>query len=134
MSWVPYLKDLKARCLKTLEVLKALSHTTWGADREHMHMLYKALVASKLAYGCEIYSSATQSRLKTLDSIHNAGVRIASGAFRSSPISSLLVDAGELPLELCRQSLLIQYWYRVQRLPNSLTNKDFLDKRCFFVL
>ena len=132
LSWIPHIKDLKARCLKTLEILKALSHTSWGADRKHMLMLYKSLIASKLAYGCEIYSSAKDSKLKTLNSVHNAGIRIASGAFKSSPISSLMVDAGELPLELCRQSLLIQYYYRVQRLPTSLTNKEILSKCCFF--
>ena len=131
MSWGPHLKDLKARCLKTLDILKALSHTSWGADRKHMLVLYKALVMSKLAYGCEVYSSATDYRLKTLNSIHNVGIRLASGAFKSSPISSLLVDAGEMPLELCRQSLLIQYWYRIQRLPASLTSKEVLRKCCF---
>ena len=30
MLWGPHLKDLKARCLKTLDILKALSHTSWG--------------------------------------------------------------------------------------------------------
>ena len=43
--------------------------------------------------------------------------------FKSSPIPSLLVDAGELPLDLYRQSSLVRYWYRVQRLPDSLAYK-----------
>ena len=81
MLWGPHLKDLTARCLKTLDILKALSHTSCWADRKHMLVLYKALVMSKLAYGCEVYSSATDHRLKTLNSIHNAGIRLASGAF-----------------------------------------------------
>ena len=131
LNWVSHLKELKARCLKTLDILRALSHTTWGADRKHMLILYKALVASKLAYGCEVYSSATEARLKVLDAVHNAGIRIASGAFKSSPITSMLVDAGELPLVLVRQSLLIKYWYRVQRLPNSLTAREVLSRQCF---
>ena len=55
--------------------------------------------------------------------MHHAGIRLATGAFKSSPIPSLLVDAGELPLDLYRQSSLVRYWYRVQRLPNSLAYK-----------
>ena len=52
--------------------------------------------------------------------MHHAGIRIATGAFRSSPIQSLLVDAGILPLELIRQSQIIKYWVRAQRIPGSL--------------
>ena len=119
---VSHLKDLKVRCLKALDILEVLSHTTWGADRKLMLHLHHALILSKLSYGCEVYSSATPYRLKMLDSIHHSGVRLATGVFRSS-IPSRLVDAGELPLDLYRQSLLVQYWYRLQRLPSSLACK-----------
>ena len=103
LSWVPHLKDLKIKCSQALKVLRVLSHTSWGADRNHLTILYKALVASKLAYGCEVYSSATRARLSILDPVHNAGIRLASGAFKSLAIPSLLVDVRELPLDLCRQ-------------------------------
>ena len=131
LSWVPHLKDLKNRCMKALDILRVLSHVSWGADRNQLLHLYKSLVLSKLAYGCEIYSSATKARLSILDPVHHAGIRLATGAFRSSPIPSLLVDAGELPLDLHRQSLIIRYWYRVQRLPDSLTFKEILSVRNF---
>lgn len=49
-------------------------------------------------------------------------LRLFTGVFKSSPIPSLLVDAEELPLDLYRQSLLIWYWYRIQRLPSLLTH------------
>ena len=109
----PFLKDLKIRCSKALNVLRVLSHTSWGADRKHLLILYKTLVASKMAYGCEVYSSATKAKLSILDPIHNAGIRVASGAFKSSPIASLLVKTGKLPLDSSPQILLIRYWYRV---------------------
>ncbi|XP_066980722.1 uncharacterized protein [Macrobrachium rosenbergii] len=72
-----------------------------------------------------IYSAAFASTprwLKILDSIHHAGIRIATGSFKSSPISSLLIDAGKLPLDLCYQSYL-KYWYRLQRIPDVLSLK-----------
>ena len=85
-----------------------------------------------MAYDCEVYSSATKAKLSILDPIHNSGIRLASGAFKSSPIASLLVDAGELPLDSCRQILLIRYWYRVQRLPDSLTYNCVFNEIFFF--
>ena len=30
---MPHIKYLKAECLKALNLLKVLSHTSWGADR-----------------------------------------------------------------------------------------------------
>ena len=55
-----------------------------------------------------------------LDSVHHAGIRLATGAFKTSPIPSLLTDAGELPLDLHRQKAMLRYWIRLQRLPNSI--------------
>ena len=52
--------------------------------------------------------------------MHHAGIRIATGAFKSSPVQSLLVDAEVFPLELIKQSH-IKYWVRAQRLPSSLS-------------
>ncbi|KAK3869595.1 hypothetical protein Pcinc_025118 [Petrolisthes cinctipes] len=78
------------------------------------------LFMSKLDYGCEVYSSATDARLRVLDPVHHAGVRLATGAFRSSPIPSLLVDANEPSLDLRRQSLMVRCWHRLHRLPDSL--------------
>ena len=118
LSWMPHLKDLKNRCIKALEVFKVLSHTTWGADRKHLLQLYKALVLPKLNYGCEVYSSAAKAKLEILNSVHHAGIRYATGAFKSSPIGlpSLLVDAGELPLYLHRQCSMVRHFFRIQRL------------------
>ena len=120
LTWAAHLKYTKSVCLKAMSILKVLSHTSWGADRKTLIRLYKALILSKLLYGCELYSSATQRQLKTLDSIHHGGIRLATGGFKSSPISNLLVDAEEMPLELHRQSSMVKYWYRLQRLPSSL--------------
>ena len=122
------------RCSKALNVLRVLSHTSWGADRKYLLIMYKTLVASKVAYGCEVYSSVTKNKLSILDPIHNAGIRLASGACKSSPIASLLVDTGELPLDSCCQILLIWYWYRVQRLPDCLTYSCVFNKKSFVII
>ena len=98
-----------------------LSHSKWGPDRKHLLQLHNSLIVSKLSYGSEIYSSATKPRLNALNAVHHAGIRIATRAFRSSSIQSLLVDAGVFPLELIRQSHIIKYWVRAQRIPSSLS-------------
>ncbi|KAL4083656.1 hypothetical protein QTP88_028972 [Uroleucon formosanum] len=50
-----------------------------------------------------------KSILKTLDIIHNADIRLSIGAFKSNPIESIYVIAGELPLKYRRHKLLLKF-------------------------
>ena len=85
LSFIPHIKYVKAKCLKALNLLKVLSHTSWGADRTTLLHLYRSLIRSKLDYGSLVYGSARKSYLQMLDTVHNQGLRLALGAFRTSP-------------------------------------------------
>ena len=90
-----FIHHIKYLCLKALNLLKVLSHTSWGADRTTLFKLYRSLVRSKLDYGCIIYGSARKSYIQMLDPIHNQRLRLALGAFRTSLVVSLYVEADE---------------------------------------
>ena len=113
LSFIPHIKYLKAKCLKALNLLKVLSHTSWGVDRTTLLQLYRSLVRSKLDYGCIIYGSARKSYLQMLDPIHNQGLRLALGAFRTSPVASFYVEADEPSLYSRREKLSLQYATRL---------------------
>ena len=106
LSFIPHIKYLKAKCLKALNLLKVLSHTNWGADRTVLLQLYRSLIRSKLDYGSIVYGSARKSYLMMLDTVHHQGLRLALGAFRTSPVESLYVEAEEPSLYLRREKLL----------------------------
>ena len=84
LTFEPHIKYLKARCQKSLNILKVLSRTEWGADQTTLLKLYRSLVRSKLDYGCIVYGSASKVALAKLDPVHNQGLRLSLGAFRSS--------------------------------------------------
>ena len=115
LTWVPHIKGLKKKATQALGILRSLAHTSWGADRGTLLRLYRALVRSKLDYGCEVYSSATPTVLKMLDPVHNTALRICTGAFRSSPVQSLYAESGEPPLSLHRDYMNLIYYNRLQR-------------------
>ncbi|MPC98196.1 hypothetical protein E2C01_093552 [Portunus trituberculatus] len=52
---------------------------------------------------------------------------LATGAFRTSPIPNLLVDAGFWPLDLRHQSSLHRCWFRIHRLPDSVLYVSILQ-------
>ena len=77
---------------------------TWGADRKVLLRFYRALIRSKLDYG-----SARKSYIKRLDTVHTQCLPLCLGAFRTSPVQSLYVEANESPLDMRRTRLSLQY-------------------------
>jgi len=102
LSFMPHIKHLKDKCTKALNLLRVLVHTSWGADQETLLHLYRSLIRSKLDYGCIVYGSARGS-------IQNHALRLCLGTYRTSPASSLCVEASEPPLYFRRKKLSLQY-------------------------
>src|SRR5207253_3412195 len=119
LTWIPHLRQLKDKCFRAMNILRVLSGSSWGADRTVLLRLYRALIRSKLDYGCQAYSSASAASLKMLDSVHNEGIRLTTGAFRTSPVVSLDVEAAEPTLSLRRQQLLLHYASKLVGLPDN---------------
>ena len=74
LKWIEHIKYLRTSCTKAVSILKVLSHNNWGADRVSLLRLYKALIRSKLDYGCQLYGSASKQELGKLEPIHNEGI------------------------------------------------------------
>ena len=117
LNFLSHLKYLKTSCMKALNVLRVVSHTSWGADKRTLLRLYRALIRSKLDYGCMVYGSARPSYLKTLDPVHHQGLRLCLGAFRTTPIYSLYAEAGEPSLSHRRLKLSMNYYLKLKSLP-----------------
>lgn len=133
LTWVQHIEDLANRCKKSLNILRCLSHLSWGADRETLLLIYKSLIRSRIDYGSVIYSSARKSRLKILDTIQCTGIRLAIGAFRTSPLDALCCEAGISPLKLRRSKMMLNYAVSKRsqpRHPNyiSFTNEQLTDE------
>ncbi|GFT90271.1 uncharacterized protein TNCV_701831 [Trichonephila clavipes] len=118
LTFLPHVLYLRKRCERSLNILKVLSNTLWGADRVSLLRVYHALILSRLDYGCAVYGSARASVLKRLDTIHHSALRICSGAFRTSPVTSLYVVCHQPPLELRRRQLCANYFIRAMSVPS----------------
>ena len=114
-----HLKSLRDKTFKSLNILKTISRTQYGGDRKTMLLLYKNLVRSKLEYGTQCFGNASDRTLKILDPIHHAGIRLCTGAFRTSPVASVLAEAGEPPLSIRRHILNTNYSLKLSRFPQN---------------
>jgi len=122
LTWRPQITSLKVKCIKLLGLLRSVTSQHWGADQSTLLQLYRSLIRSKLDYGCITYNSASKTDLKVLDSVANDAIRLATGAFKSTPVDSLQVLANEMPLHLRRDTLTLKYFYKVK---SQLNNPAF---------
>lgn len=118
LTWLPHLLNLKTECNRKLNIIKALGHQKWGADREILIKIYNTLIRSKMDYACMIYGTAKPTRIKIIDPIQNMALRIATGAYRSSPTNSIHCEAGEPPLSYRRMQITLNYVINLASKPN----------------
>ena len=114
LSFKKHISVLKTQCKEALNLMRVVAHLKWGGDRDTLLMLYRAIVCSKLDYGCIVYGTASNTNLRQLYSIHNSGLRLALGMFCTSPVSSLYTEANEAPLEERRLKLSMHYYVKTR--------------------
>ena len=102
LTWKAHIDYVVDKCNKRINILKALSGTKWGADKETMVLVYRSLIRSCMDYGSEVYDSACKTNKLKLDRIQSQALRLCSGALRCTSVAALQVDCGELPLDLQR--------------------------------
>ena len=127
-TYKEHFKTLRTKCFKAMNILKCVSRTSYDADRRTLLTLYRSLIRSKLDYACVVYDAACTSSKSALDTIHHAAVRIATGAFRTSPTASLLIEADEMPLALRRKALSMGYVMKLLQFPDHPTFRTIFSK------
>ena len=90
-----------------------------GADQKTLLCLYRVLVRSKLDYGCIVYGATSNNILKKLGPIQHQGLRIALGAFRTSPVTSLYAKAQEMSLKNRPKKLSMNYVLKLKTCPDN---------------
>ncbi|XP_072395249.1 uncharacterized protein [Diabrotica undecimpunctata] len=109
LTWKKHILRIKKTCQNGINLMKTVSNKNYGADYNCLIQVYKTLIRSKIDYGSIVYTSAKEYLLHHLDIIQNTALRIATGAFRTSPIESLRAETGEQSLKYRRMHLSLTY-------------------------
>ncbi|XP_037086809.1 uncharacterized protein LOC119107469 [Pollicipes pollicipes] len=104
---------IKTKAVKRISILKCLSGKGCGADRSTLLRIYKAMIRPILEYACQVFDGPRNKAVEMIDVIQNECIRIATGAFRTSPILPLMVEADILPLRLRRCDLSLRYSLKI---------------------
>lgn len=132
--WKCHRGKVVSKCEKVINILRSLSGSDWGAERDTLLLIYRAMIRSILDYGCVVFGSAAKSLLCNSDRVQAKALRVCCGAFRTTPIPALLVEMGELPLRISRHKLGIHYWSKLNGLINSSGGMYLLEDVWEFVV
>ena len=114
------------KCGKIINVLRCVAGSDWGADRETMIRIFRAMIRSAIDYGCMIYGSAASSVISKLDRVQAKALRVCCGAFSTIPTPALLIEMGEMPLEIRRHKLSLRYLMKLKGQNEMLPTKSLL--------
>ena len=104
LTWNEHIHNILSKCKTIINVIRRL--TEWGVSRLSMRNIYVALVKSLLDNGCIAYGSAL---IKKLEVVQAQALRLCCVAFKTSPVSTVQVEMGEMPLHLRRKQLKMNY-------------------------
>ena len=79
LTYKAHVKQLVSVARCRLGMLKCLSGTYWGCSAIRLNLFYKAFVLSKLMYGNEGLSAASDTALRELEKVQSAALRLISG-------------------------------------------------------
>ncbi len=104
---------IQTKCKRIINVMRCLRGSEGGASRVAMKSIYIAQIRSVLDYGRIVYDSAAKT-LNKLDVIQAQALRLCCSAFKATPVSALQVEVGEMPLQIRRKQLMMNYWVHLQ--------------------
>ena len=118
LSFIPHIQYLKEKCSKILKLLHVIAHRLECRPAHLAKIL--CLIRSKIDYGYFIHGMGRKSYHKSLQTVHNEGLKLVFGDFRTSPVESLYSEAYEPPLKLRFTKLGLQYYSKLKSLLSNL--------------
>lgn len=94
LTFKTHIEKTSTKNAKTLNIIKILAHPKNGISTQNLIKITNSLIRSSLEYGCQVYTTATKTTIKYINTIYNAAIRTSLGALRTSPIESIHKEAG----------------------------------------
>ena len=90
LSFRQHVKNIKTKILAQNNILKALSGSTWGKEKEVIVNTYKATGQSHLNYCCPVWTpSISKTSWNELQAAQNNALRVATGCHKMANIDHL---------------------------------------------
>ena len=100
-----------------------LTGLEYGEKQESLMKIYRIYLRSKLDYVSIVYSSGGTRELRALDVVCNEALRIATGAFKSTPVENLFALTQQMTPQERRDFLNIRFYLKFKASLSNPRNK-----------
>ena len=132
LNWKKHIEEISSKALKSLNLLKMVSHQPWGQDSKILVHLATSLIRSRLTYGQEVFFSAPKTYLKKLQSIDSRAIKLALGVPVHAHTLETYKLVGLLPLDEYRKLASAKYVVRANASENSVKDELFIQSDKIF--
>ncbi|UYV71749.1 hypothetical protein LAZ67_9000227 [Cordylochernes scorpioides] len=109
-----------------LKILKYISGREWGADATTLKLTYTSLIRPILEYGYQIYGTASETNLKSLERIQLSAARIITGLRNTCLNDIVLYEADIMPLKDRRSYNLPKYINKIKSYGNKHRTSKYI--------
>ena len=100
LTYNAHIQNIATHAQKPLQVIKALTGTTWGKQKETLVATYKAVMRPTLEYASSIWSPmASPTSINKLQVMQNAALRACTGCTHDTNIQHLHDETNILPIQ-----------------------------------
>jgi len=99
LNFNQHITQTKEKASKTINILKALTSTKWGKDKETVVATYKAITRPQIEYASTVWSPIiSPTQMNKLETIQNNALRIATGCTADTNTHHLHQETLVLPV------------------------------------
>ena len=89
LTWLQHINYIISDGYRRVNLMKALSSTSWGASSRILQLFYVTYIRSKLEYASVIFTGVAAPLKNKLKVIQNVCLRLILGARNTTPIRSI---------------------------------------------
>ena len=130
LNWSKHIDYICDRAKARLNIMKCISGTHWGANKQTMLVVYRGLIRTLFDYACVAYDSAAASSTKKLETIQYKALLLATGGMRGTSLSALLAECGEKTLRYRRKELIVKYLVKLDYIKTNPAKSILVDQVC----
>ena len=115
LTYSTHIHNISVQAHKPLQIIKALTATGWGKQKETLMATYKAVMRPALEYASSVWSPiASSTSINKLQVMQNAALRTAIGCTQKTQTYNICMTKHSLPIHEHLQFHASQYKQKTQ--------------------
>ena len=104
-----------------------LADSDWGANNSILKKTNTSYIRPTLEYGATVWGTAAKSNLRKIDKAQNLGLRIITGAMKTTPIKAMEDIATLNSMETRRETKILTQFTKLKAMEHHLLKPKLLN-------